>query len=61
MKIIATDNYDRDYISDELIAFNLSKKEAKRKADKMNKKTGEHSPIFYRIVPNDYKLHIFEP
>lgn len=61
MKVIAVDNYDRDYVSDELVAKNLSEEHARNLAIELNQKFGKHSMIYYRAVPDDYILHIWKP
>jgi len=62
MKIIKTDNFDRDCISDVLIAENVNEYYGKFITGVLNKKySGEHSPDFYRLVQDDYKLYKWEP
>jgi len=59
MKIIGTDNYDRDYISDKLIAENVSEFWAKRIVEFMNEKYCDDT--FYKVVEDDQELFIYEP
>lgn len=63
MKIINTDNYDRDNHSDILIAENITSVTfAKFIADSLNQKYGgENSSNFFKAVEDDYKLYTFEP
>ena len=62
MKIIKTDNFDRDYISDLLIAENVNKGFAECLVEQLNNTySGCNSPDFFKLVPDDYKLHKFQP
>lgn len=62
MKIIQTDNFDRDYISDRLIAENVNEHFGKFLTKALNEKYGgSDSPEYYKLVPDDYKLHIWKP
>jgi hypothetical protein len=61
MKIIARDNRDRDYISDKLIAENLSQKDAETVLDALNKGASDSSDWFFEIVPDDHKLYKYSP
>lgn len=56
MKIIAVDNFAREYIADTLIAENVNEYMGKRIVDLLNDKENEHSQDFYRLVPDDYVL-----
>lgn len=59
MKVVIVDNYDRDTVSDRLLAENLSEKEAREKADKFN---NSHPGSEYAVVkPDDYVLYKYEP
>lgn len=62
MKIIQIDNFNRDTVSDNLIAENVSEFYAKAIVEFLNEKySGETSPPFYIYRPDDYKLYTFEP
>ncbi len=60
-KVIAIDNYDRQHISDQLIADNMTETEANVKASAMNAKTSDDYWWYYKAVPQDYKLYTFDP
>lgn len=55
MKVIGTDNYDRDGIPDVLVAENMTPEEAEAKADRMNVESG-YRDTYYKAVPDDYRL-----
>jgi hypothetical protein len=55
-KIICTDNFARDNVSDSLTAENLTEYMAKRIVELLNEKEGTTSSNFYKAVPNTYKL-----
>lgn len=61
MKVIRTDNYDRDYVDDALVAEGLSVEEASKMADDLNAKEHEDSQDFYRMVADCYELQRWEP
>ena len=62
MKIIKVDNFARDHISDTLVAENVSEWWAKSIVELLNDKySGDHSPDYFRAVPDDHKLYEFEP
>ena len=61
MKIIGVDNYDRETVSDDLIAENVNPWNAKRIVDLLNEKESEDSNWFFKAVPDDHKLFKFEP
>ena len=63
MKIIMVDNFDRDSISDVLIADNVNKFYADYIAEALNKKfsPGDYAQSFFKPVDNDYKLYEFMP
>lgn len=56
MKIIAIDNYDRDFVADKLIEENVSEIEGKIKVEKLNLNSGENSEWYYLLVADDRKL-----
>lgn len=61
MKIISTDNFDRDYKSDGLVAENVDEFFAELIAKLLNKHAGMNSQDYFKAVCNDYKLHVYEP
>lgn len=62
MKIIKTDNLDRESVSDVLVATNVSNYYAPVIARMLNKVlSGVGSPDFYKAVEDDYKLYEFAP
>lgn len=61
MKIIVKDNFDRESVSDRLIAENVSEHWAERIVDAMNAREHEHSPDFFKAVPDDYELYVYDP
>ena len=54
MKIIAKDNYDRETISDYLVAENLNDYYGKMITNLLNRTA---SDTFYEAVEDDYKLY----
>jgi hypothetical protein len=61
MKIIRVDNFDRDNVSDKLIAEGISSKDAETIVTGLNAKESEDSPDFYKAVPDDHVLYVYEP
>lgn len=62
MKIIMVDNYDREAISDALIATGLNKFYGERIVGFLiNTMSGGNSSSFYRLVEDDHKLYEFKP
>jgi len=62
MKIIKIDNFDRDSVSDELIAENVSAYYIEFIVEELNQKySGSTSPYFFMAVPDDRTLYKFEP
>lgn len=62
LKIIQIDNFNRDNVSDSLVAENVPKFYARDIAEFLNEKySGDTSSYFYEIRPDDYKLYTFEP
>ena len=57
MKIVQVDNFDRDYISDVLIAENVNEHFGEFLVGVLNDKySSNNCPEYYRLVPDDYKL-----
>lgn len=61
MKVICVDNFDRETISDRLIQEGLTQTEARTLADELNAKGGVNAPDFYRVVPDDHVLYVYDP
>jgi hypothetical protein len=60
-RIVVRDNFDRENVSEYFHGGVMSEAEAKLKADELNKRGGDFDPNFYAVVPDDYKLCIWEP
>ena len=56
MKVIATDNFDRDLVSDKLVQENLTREDANAEADRLNARGDSRSEYWYMAVADDYKL-----
>lgn len=61
MKIIAVDNFDREYVSDHLVCENVSEYYGNAIVKFLNREGGDYSSYFYRLVSDDHKLHVWEP
>jgi hypothetical protein len=61
-KIVAIDNFDRDYRPDRLVAENItSEAEAQVMVDALNERYGgDHVPDYYVVKSDDYKLKVWE-
>jgi hypothetical protein len=58
MKIIQVDNFQRDNFDDQLVCEKISLSMGNTIVNFLNHKySGEHSPVYYRLVEDDYKLH----
>ena len=58
MKIVNKDNFDRDSISDDLVAENVSEFYATAIVEFLNLKYGgDNSPNYFSVKPDDYKLY----
>lgn len=62
MKLIQTDNYNRDNIDEVLIAENITNEAfAKTMKEALNEKfCGEFSPFYCKIVPDEYELKEYD-
>jgi hypothetical protein len=59
MKIIGTDNFNRDSVADFLVAENIKNEDfGKVMVEALNKKycRRDDSPYYYRLVADDYRL-----
>lgn len=61
MKVILTDNFDRDWKPDKLIAEGLTEEKAEQLASDKNARCSPHGDAWYVAVPDDYKLKTGEP
>lgn len=62
MKIIVVDNFGRENVSDKLVCTNVSQFHGEIMVKGLNDRlSGNSSVVFYKLVPNDYKLYKFEP
>lgn len=62
MKIIRVDNFDREGVNDRLVCENVNEYYGLKIAEYLNDRfSGEHSPDFYRLVDDNYKLYVWEP
>lgn len=62
MKIIKVDNFDRDNISDQLIADNVVDFYGQHMVEELNNQfSDDHAQIFFRLVDDDYELYEFKP
>ena len=63
MKIVATDNFDRETVSDYLVAENITSNDyAEAMCDALNAKFGGDDALrFYQVKPDDYVLYLFDP
>ena len=60
MKIIKVDNFDRETVSDFLVAENVNMFWGALIVELIN--TGHrNSPDYFRLVENDHVLHVWEP
>jgi len=58
MKIIATDNFGRDIIADQLICENVDEYYGKKILELLNEKDGgDYADSYFQLVENDYKLY----
>lgn len=56
MKVIAKDNYNRDYQPERLITVSIDNATANIIADKLNE--ASNGETYYDIVPDDYQLNL---
>lgn len=55
MKVIGTDNWDRDHVADILVRDEMNPQAAQAMADELNEDT-DHLQFWYKDVPDDYRL-----
>jgi len=61
MKIVATDNFDRETVDDVLVCENVNAHYGDVIVEALNARIGDYGPWFYKVVPDDYQLRSFEP
>ena len=62
MKIIKVDNFNRESVSDDLIAKELTRHYAELIVNFLNERfSGHRSSIFYKAVDDAHKLYQFKP
>lgn len=61
MKIIRVDNFARDNVSDKLVCNNVNSYYAERITSLLNARECEDSPDFYKAVPDDHVLYVYDP
>jgi len=62
MKIVGRSNYDKETVSDVLIAENVGEFYGERIVSFLNGKySGDNDPYFFFLMPDDYKLYMYEP
>jgi hypothetical protein len=63
VKIVCVDNFDRETVSDFLVAENIqNEKFARAMCSALNDKfSGPDVPYFFKVKPDDYRLHTFDP
>lgn len=60
MKIIASDNFARETVSDYLVCSDVSEHYGHRFVEMLNRESGVHGR-HYRLVPDDHVLYTWEP
>lgn len=60
MKIIKVDNFDRERVSDFLVAENVNMFWGEHIVKLLNV-TCQNSPDFFKLVENNHVLHVWEP
>ena len=62
MKIVQSDNFDRENISEQLIADNVSEYWANKIVTLLNNKySGSETSFYCSVESDDYKLYTWEP
>lgn len=56
MKIVLTDNYDRELYDEKLIAENLAERTGKKIVNLLNQDPTRYDEDYYKLVEDDYKL-----
>ena len=62
VKIVQTDNFNRDDVSDTLVAENVPPYYAEKIVKFLNDTLGgERSSAYFQVKPDEYKLYVFDP
>lgn len=62
MKIICVDNFNRETVSDRLVADNIKNStEANLMIEALKGTCSVQGSHWYKLVQDDYKLYVFEP
>lgn len=61
MKIVASDNFDRDYVSEWVHTENISEEEGIQKVAILNAEQGDYGNWYFELKPDDYVLRVWEP
>ena len=61
VKIIGVSNFDDETMSDTLVAERVVEVYARDIVNSLNDSGGENSYRYYKIVPEDHKLYVWEP
>ena len=56
MRVVNTDNFGGDYPDEKFVSESLSKKEAEKLANKLNKGMHSFDPRYHIVVEDDYEL-----
>lgn len=56
MKIVLTDNYDRELYDEKVIAENVNERTGKKIVDLLNDDLKRFDEDYYKLVEDDYKL-----
>ena len=59
MKIVWTDNFARDNVSEVLVASNVREHEAPILLKALEATCTSDNPDWYKLVPDDYELYVF--
>ena len=62
MKIISSDNFGREHISDKLVCENINKFYGEKIVEFLNKSfSGDYANNYYNLVEDNHKLYKFKP
>ena len=61
MKIIITDNYDRENVSEAICCENVDRRHGELIVRLLNDSFGVNDPNYYKLVEDSYKLYVWEP
>lgn len=60
-KVIGNSNHDKESESDFLVCEKVVQHYGEKIRAHLQYLVGEKSPIYYKVVPMDYKLYVFDP